>query len=135
MNVSNDNVQWCEFKMPKTSTFKEKYNCDQIVEMFDQNEMDQRECDEFVYSKGVFESSAVTEFDLVCDRNHLKASHRAHSALKLEKSEISKVQKNIICHFKNGKKSIFAPEKIPKIAFLLVLNIFLVQKLRFFCHF
>ena len=38
-----------------------------------------------------------------------------HSALKLEKSAISKVQKNIICIFKNGKKSIFAPEKILKL--------------------
>ena len=32
-------------------------------------------------------------------------------ALKSEKSAISKVKKNIICIFKNGKKSIFAPEK------------------------
>ena len=43
-----------------------------------------------------------------------------HSALKLEKSAISKVQKSIICIFKNGKKSIFAPEKslkLPKILF------------------
>ena len=59
----------------------------------------------------------------------------AHSALKLEKSAISKVQKHIICIFKNGKKSIFAPEKSPKIAFLLVLNFFLVQKLIFFTIF
>ena len=60
-----------------------------------------------------------------------------HSALKLEKSAISKVQKNIICIFKNGKKSIFAPEislKLPKMhfwtektGFLVVLNFFLVQ--------
>jgi len=56
-----------------------------------------------------------------------------HSALKKEKSVISKVQKNIICIFKNGKKSTFAPEKSPKIAFLEVLNFFLVQKL-IFCH-
>ena len=44
-----------------------------------------------------------------------------HSALKLEKSAISKVQKSIICIFKNGKKSIFAPEKslkLPKMQFL-----------------
>ena len=34
-----------------------------------------------------------------------------HSALKLEKSAIPKVPKNIICNFKNGKESIFAPEK------------------------
>ena len=59
---------------------------------------------------------------------------KVHSALKLEKSSISKVQKHIICNFKNGKKSIFAPEKSPKIAFLVVLNFFLVQKL-IFCHF
>ena len=39
----------------------------------------------------------------------------AHSALKLEKSANSKVQKYIICIFKNGKKSIFAPEKSLKL--------------------
>ena len=41
-------------------------------------------------------------------------------ALKLEKSAISKVQKHIFCYFKNGKKSIFAPEKslkLPKMQF------------------
>ena len=38
-----------------------------------------------------------------------------HSALKLEKSAISKVQKDIICNFINSKKSIFAPEKILKL--------------------
>ena len=54
-----------------------------------------------------------------------------HSALKLEKSASSKVQKHIFCHFKYGKKSIFAPEKSLKIAFLVVLNFFLVQKLIF----
>ena len=57
-----------------------------------------------------------------------------HSALKLEKSAISKVQKSIICIYKNGKKSIFASEKSPKMAFLVVLNFFLVPKL-IFCHF
>ena len=35
----------------------------------------------------------------------------SHSALKLEKSALSKVQKSIICIFKNGKKTIFAPKK------------------------
>ena len=58
--------------------------------------------------------------------------HPQHIAPNLEKSAISKVQKHII--FKNGKKSIFGPEKSLKIAFLVVLNFFLVQKL-IFCHF
>ena len=43
-----------------------------------------------------------------------------HSALKLEKSVISKVQKHIFYNFKNGKKSIFPPEKslkLPKMQF------------------
>ena len=35
-----------------------------------------------------------------------------HSALKLEKSVISKIQKLVFCYFKNGKKSIFAPENV-----------------------
>ena len=57
-----------------------------------------------------------------------------HSALKLEKNCNFKSAKNIICIFKNGKKSIFAPEKSLKIAFLVVLNFFLVQKWIFY-HF
>ena len=40
-----------------------------------------------------------------------------HGALKLEKSAISKVQKHIFYYFKNGKKSIFAPEKSLKLQF------------------
>ena len=43
-----------------------------------------------------------------------------HSALKLEKIAISKVQKHIFCYFKTGIKSLFAPEKslkLPKILF------------------
>ena len=39
------------------------------------------------------------------------------AALKLEKSAISKVQKPIFCHFKNGKQLIFAPEKSVKLHF------------------
>ena len=54
-------------------------------------------------------------------------------------SQCSKIRKKCnfkstkihFCYFKNGKKSIFAPEKSPKIAFL---NFFLVQKF-IFCHF
>ena len=43
--------------------------------------------------------------------------------------------KNTFLHFQKWKKkSIFAPEKSPKVAFLVVLNFFLVQKL-IFCHF
>ena len=84
MNVSNEDVQWCEVKMPKSSSIQENYNCDQMGEILDQNEMDKRKCDAFVYSKDVFESSAVTEFDLVCDRNHLKASHSAGHPLCIE---------------------------------------------------
>ena len=56
-------------------------------------------------------------FHQILAHHHLEM----HSALKLEKSAISKVQKSIICIFKNGKKSIFAPEKslkLPKIKFL-----------------
>ena len=55
-----------------------------------------------------------------------------HSALKLEKkNEISKVQKDIFCHFKNGKKSIFGAEKSLRLTkmhfwtFLLCKNCFL----------
>ena len=57
--------------------------------------------------------------------------YAVHSALKIEKIAISKVQKHIFSNLKNGEKSIFAPEKNPKIVFLVVLNFFLVQKLIF----
>ena len=65
--------------------------------------------------------------------NHFLFMH-LHSALKLEKSAISKVQKHIICIFKNGKKSIFAPEKSLKLAKMQFSDFFLMQKL-IFCHF
>ena len=83
-------------------------------------------------TKGLFLIAIYAERNISKDAEGLL--ELVHSALKLEKSAISKVQKHIICIFKNGKKSIFAPEKIPKIAFLVVLNFFLEQKL-IFCHF
>lgn len=46
------------------------------------------------------------------ERNEIKTLIQlAHSALQLEKCAISKVHKRVFCNFKNGKKSIFAPEK------------------------
>ena len=48
--------------------------------------------------------------------------------LKLEKNCNFKSIKTLFCYFKNGKKSIYAPEKSPKMVFLVVLNFFLVQK-------
>ena len=57
-----------------------------------------------------------------------------HSALKLEKSAVSKVQKHIFCHFKHGKKSIFAPETSLKLPKMQISDFFLVQKL-ILCHF
>ena len=62
------------------------------------------------------------------------STHICHSALKLEKSAISKVQKFIFCYFKNGKKSIFAQEKSLKLPKMQFSDFFLVQKL-IFCHF
>ena len=49
-----------------------------------------------------------------------------HSALKLEKSAISKMQKNLICIFKNGKKSISAQEKSLKLPKMQLLHFFLI---------
>ena len=63
-----------------------------------------------------------------------KYEQEEQSALKFEKSAISKVQKHIFAISKMGKKSIFAHEKgleLPKMQFL---DYFLVQKL-IFCHF
>merc|ERR1719510_418901 len=56
-----------------------------------------------------------------------------HSALKLEKSAISKVQKTLFAFSKMAKNQFLHQKKNPKIAFLVVLNFFLVQKLIFFC--
>ena len=63
-----------------------------------------------------------------------------HSALELEKSAISKVQKSIIFIFKNGKKIHFCTRKkfkttknaifgLKKTGFLVVLNFVLVKKI------
>ena len=53
-----------------------------------------------------------------------------------KKGAISKVRKHIFHNLKNCKKSIFAPEKSPKIVFLGVLNFFAYAKIDiFFCHF
>ena len=57
-----------------------------------------------------------------------------YNALKLEKSAISKVQKQIFCNFKNGKKTIFAQEKSLKLPKMQFSDFFLVQKW-IFCHF
>ena len=57
-----------------------------------------------------------------------------HSALKWEKSAISKVQKHIFYHFKNVQKSIFWTKKKLKTTKNAILNFFLVQKL-IYCHF
>ena len=54
-----------------------------------------------------------------------------HSALKLEKSAISKVQKSIICIFKNGKKSIFAQEKSLKLPKNTIFGLFSGAKIDF----
>jgi len=58
-----------------------------------------------------------------------------HSALKLEKSAISKVQKTLFAFSKMAKNQFLHQKKNPKIAFLVVLNFFLVQKLIFFALF
>ena len=48
--------------------------------------------------------------------------------------QFQKYKNTLFAFSKMAKKSIFAPEKSPKIAFLVVLNFFLVQEL-IFCHF
>ena len=57
-----------------------------------------------------------------------------HSALKLEISAISKVQKHIFYNFKNAKKSIFCTTKKFKATKNAILNFFPVQNL-ISCHF
>ena len=59
---------------------------------------------------------------------------QVHSALKLEKKCNFKSTKTHYLHFQIWQKINFASEKSLKIAFLVVLDFFLVQKL-IFCHF
>ena len=65
----------------------------------------------------------------------LQAKYVIHSALKFEKSAISKVQKHIICHFKNGKKSTFAPVKCLKNTKNATFGLFSGAKIDFFVVF
>ena len=51
------------------------------------------------------------KYKTTLEKTPSKSTVRTHSALKLEKSAISKVQKHIFCYFKNCKKSTFAQEK------------------------
>ena len=54
-----------------------------------------------------------------------------HSALKLEKKYNFKSKKRIFCSFKNGKKSIFAPEKKFKTAKNAISGLFSGAKIDF----
>ena len=95
----------------------------------------------------------VANFMVFCNIiwTYRKRNHRwfAHSMAYITKMPVviyaqsSKIRKKVqfqnykstfFYNFKNDKKTIFAPEKSPKIAFLVLLKKFLVQKL-FFCHF
>ena len=80
------------------------------------------------YKAGPKTGFVVDNLDEVLERTNPQGSSgeiflfffEVHSALKLEKSAISKVQKHIFCIFKNGKISIFAPAKslkLPKMPF------------------
>lgn len=73
MNISEENLKSCKYKLPKSDLTKYEFNCDMIdneLVSFEENE--DQHYQEFVYSDEVYESTAVTEFDLVCDRNHMK---------------------------------------------------------------
>ena len=50
-----------------------KLDCNNVIELINNgSETEEIKCDEFVFSKDIYKSSSVTEFNLVCDRNHLK---------------------------------------------------------------
>ena len=64
-------IQSCTYKMPKNMEFETfQHNCDNFSNDI---EMEEHYCNEFVYSTEVYQSSSVTEFNLVCERNHLKS--------------------------------------------------------------
>ena len=51
-----------------------KYNCDNLpIDMEEHSYMEEHYCNEFVYSAEIYQSTSVTEFNLVCERNHLKS--------------------------------------------------------------
>ena len=58
-----------------------------------------------------------------------------HSALKLKKSAISKVQKHIICIFKNGKKINFCTRKKSENCIFGSFKLFSGEKIDFFAIF
>ena len=65
-----------------------------------------------------------------------ESSRLFHSALKLEKSAISKVQKhNFLLLQKCQKNQFFAPQKSLKTTKNAILNFFSGAKIDFFCHF
>ena len=68
-------IQSCTYKMPKNMEFETfKYNCDNLpIDMEEHSYMEEHYCNEFVYSAEIYQSTSVTEFNLVCERNHLKS--------------------------------------------------------------
>ena len=73
MNVSEENLKSCKYKLPKSDLTKYEFNCDMIDhELISTEETEYQYCQEFVYSDEIYQSTAVTEFNLVCDRNHMK---------------------------------------------------------------
>ena len=72
MNASQTNIKSCDYKLPRNDLQKYEFNCDLIENDFQPEETENHLCQEFVYSSEVYHSTAVTEFDLVCERNHLK---------------------------------------------------------------
>ena len=86
------------------------------------------------YSKDPISTSLTTFTSEELQNEAVKLFKVISQCSKIRKKCKFKSTKTLFCYFKNGKKSIFAPEESPKIAFLVFLNFFLVQKL-IFCHF
>ena len=73
MTVSEDSLKSCKYKLPNSDLSKYEFNCDMIDhELVSNEETEDNYCQEFVYSDEVYQSTAVTEFNLVCDKNHMK---------------------------------------------------------------
>ena len=73
MNVSEENLKSCKYRLPNSDLTNYEFNCDMINhELVNIEETEDQYCQEFVYSDEVYQSTAVTEFNLVCDRNHMK---------------------------------------------------------------
>ena len=92
--------------------------------------------DDFNIDKKLSMARMLEHYHVITYIINIKIQHSTiHSALKLEKKCNFKSTKTHYLHFQKWQKINFCSRKKFKIAFLVVLNFFLMQKLIFFANF